>query len=102
MVINIKGKSEALQDLEKAKKLIDEAGKILYRVPTKIEFEVSGTEKESDAIQALIFRWNGRIIGQFLKLCGIMVKMFTKIIDCDFFHGNFSFLSYSALAGACE
>ena len=51
MVINIKGKSEALQDLEKAKKLIDEAGKILYRVPTKIEFEVSGTEKESDAIQ---------------------------------------------------
>ena len=45
MVINIKGKSEALQDLEKAKKLIDEAGKILYRVPTKIEFEVSGTEK---------------------------------------------------------
>ena len=51
MVINIKGKSEALQDLEKAKELIDEAGKILYRVPTKIEFEVSGTEKESDAIQ---------------------------------------------------
>lgn len=51
MVINIKGKSEALQNLEKAKKLIDEAGKILYRVPTKIEFEVSGTEKESDAIQ---------------------------------------------------
>lgn len=52
MVINIKGKSEALQDLEKAKKLIDEAGKILYRIPTKIEFEVSGTEKESDAIQS--------------------------------------------------
>ena len=51
MVINIKGKSEELQDLEKAKKLIDEAGKILYRIPTKIEFEVSGTEKESDAIQ---------------------------------------------------
>lgn len=51
MVINIKGKSEVLQDLEKAKKLIDEAGKILYRVPTKIEFEVRGTEKESDAIQ---------------------------------------------------
>ena len=51
MVINIKGKSEALQDLEKAKKLIDEAGKIPYRVTTKIEFEVSGTEKESDAIQ---------------------------------------------------
>ena len=45
MVINIKGKSEALQDLEKAKKLIDEAGKILYRVPTKIEFEVSSTEE---------------------------------------------------------
>ena len=45
MVINIKGKSEALQDLEKAKKLIDEAGKILHRVPTKIEFEVSSTEE---------------------------------------------------------
>ena len=45
MLINVKGKTEALQDLEKAKKLIDEAGKILYRVPTKIEFEVSGTEE---------------------------------------------------------
>lgn len=51
MLINVKGKTEALQDLEKAKKLIDEAGKILYRIPTKIEFEVSGTEKESDVIQ---------------------------------------------------
>ena len=51
MLINVKGGIEALQDLEKVKKLIDEAGKILYRVPTKIEFEVSGTEKESDAIQ---------------------------------------------------
>ena len=45
MLINVKGKAEALQDLEKAKKLIDEAGKILYRVPTKIEFEVSSTEE---------------------------------------------------------
>ncbi|MFQ9153636.1 MAG: hypothetical protein ACLR6B_21845 [Blautia sp.] len=52
MLINVKGKAEALQDLEKAKKLIDEAEKILYRIPTKIEFEVSGTEKESDAIQS--------------------------------------------------
>ena len=45
MLINVKGKAEAMQDLEKAKKLIDEAGKILYRVPTKIEFEVSSTEE---------------------------------------------------------
>ena len=45
MLINVKGKVEALQDLEKAKKLIDEAEKILYRVPTKIEFEVSSTEE---------------------------------------------------------
>lgn len=44
MLINVKGKSEALQDLEKAKKLIDEAEKLLYRVPTKIEFEVSSTD----------------------------------------------------------
>lgn len=51
MLINVKGKTEALQDLEKAKKLIDEAERILYRVPTKIEFEVSGTEKESCTIQ---------------------------------------------------
>lgn len=51
MLINVKGKTEALQDLEKAKKLIDEAERILYRVPTKIEFEVSGTEKESGTIQ---------------------------------------------------
>lgn len=45
MLINVKGKAEALQDLEKTKKLIDEAEKILYRVPTKIEFEVSSTEE---------------------------------------------------------
>lgn len=45
MLINVKGKSEVLQDLEKAKKLIDEAERLLYRMPTKIEFEVSGTEK---------------------------------------------------------
>ena len=45
MLINVKGKAEALQDLEKAKKLIDEAEKILHRVPTKIEFEVSSTEE---------------------------------------------------------
>ena len=42
---------KARQDLEKAKKLIDEAERLLYRMPTKIEFEVSGTEKESDTIQ---------------------------------------------------
>lgn len=51
MLINVKGKSEVLQDLEKAKKLIDEAERLLHRMPTKIEFEVSGTEKESDTIQ---------------------------------------------------
>ena len=45
MLIYVKGKTEALQDLEKAKKLIDEAEKILYRIPTKIEFEVSSTEE---------------------------------------------------------
>lgn len=49
MLINVKGRVkgriEALQDLKKVKKLIDEAEKILYRVPTKIEFEVSGTEE---------------------------------------------------------
>ncbi len=45
MLINVKGKTEALQDLEKAKKLIDEAEKILYRIPTKIEFEVSSIEE---------------------------------------------------------
>lgn len=45
MLINVKGKLEALQDLEKVKKLIDETEKILYRIPTKIEFEVSSTEE---------------------------------------------------------
>lgn len=45
MRIEVKGKVEALQELEKARKLIDEAGKILYHLPSKIEFEVSGTEK---------------------------------------------------------
>ena len=45
MRIEVKGKVVALQELEKARKLIDEAGKILYHLPSKIEFEVSGTEK---------------------------------------------------------
>ena len=45
MLINVKGGIEALQDLEKVKKLVEEAEKILYRVPTKIEFEVSSTEE---------------------------------------------------------
>lgn len=47
MLINIKGKTEVLQDLEKAKKLIDEAGKILYRTPTILGLEACDTETKT-------------------------------------------------------
>lgn len=46
MLINVKGKTEVLKDLETAKRLINEASEILYRMPTKIEFEVNGTENK--------------------------------------------------------
>ena len=41
MLINVKGRVKGRIEAL----LIDEAEKILYRVPTKIEFEVSGTEE---------------------------------------------------------
>ena len=41
MMIKVEGKVEALKDLEKAKKLIEEAEKILYRVPMKFSLDLT-------------------------------------------------------------
>lgn len=42
------------------------------------------------------------VTGHFLKLCRIIVEMFTKIVDCDFFHRNRSFRIYSGMAVTCK
>lgn len=62
MWLNITGKEEALKDIEKAKKLISEAEKILYYLPQHIGLEVkSEAEKktipsgEADGIEEKLF-----------------------------------------------
>lgn len=40
MLIKITGKNKALEDLEKAQKLIKEAEQILYRLPLELGIEV--------------------------------------------------------------
>ena len=37
-----------------------------------------------------------------MKLCRIIVEMFAKIVDCDFFHRNRSFRIYSGMAVPCK
>lgn len=50
MVIKVNGKQEALQELEKAKKLLEEAGKILWKLPNEISLEITeGSNKVTDA-----------------------------------------------------
>lgn len=41
MLIKVEGKVEALKDLEKARNLIEEAEKILYRVPMKFSLDMT-------------------------------------------------------------
>lgn len=56
MMIKVEGKVEALKDLEKAKKLIEEAEKILYRVPMKFSLDLTpdtGTETIIDSANCL-------------------------------------------------
>lgn len=50
MVIKVNGKQEALQELEKAKKLLEEAEKILWKLPNEISLEITeGSNKVTDA-----------------------------------------------------
>lgn len=49
MLIRIEGKSEALENLNKAKELISEAEKILYRLPIQIGFEIIDDTKKTTA-----------------------------------------------------
>lgn len=49
-MISIKGKNKALEDLEKAQKLIEEAGKILWKLPSEIYLEIpEGSEESNDS-----------------------------------------------------
>lgn len=52
MIIRIKGKESAIEDLEKVTELLEEAKKILYRVPSQIELEVNGRDTESKIINS--------------------------------------------------
>lgn len=45
MIVNITGTNEAIKDLEKARKLINEARDILYRVPSAIRIEIDNDTK---------------------------------------------------------
>ena len=47
MLIEVKGKERTLKDLEKAQKLIKEAGSILYRTPTILGLEACDTETKT-------------------------------------------------------
>ncbi len=52
MFIEIKGKAQVIEDLERADKLIREAQHILYGVPPKLKIEViEGNDKASDSDQ---------------------------------------------------
>lgn len=45
MRIEVKGKEKALEDLERAQKLIKEAESILYHIPLTFGLEICDTEK---------------------------------------------------------
>lgn len=47
MLIRVTGKAEALEELEKAKALIAEAEKILYRLPNQIGLELADDTKKA-------------------------------------------------------
>lgn len=52
MLINVTGKDKALEDLEAAKRLIDEAGKILWRLPSDIKVEINeGSQDVTEVAQ---------------------------------------------------
>lgn len=49
MLVKVKGKEQSIKDLEEVINLLEEAKRILYRIPTQIEIEVKehGTELSS-------------------------------------------------------
>lgn len=52
MLIKITGKQKALEDLEKAEKLIKEAQDILWKLPSAIGLElVEGNQLATDSVQ---------------------------------------------------
>lgn len=52
MFVKIKGKEKAIRDMEEVNRLLEEAKKILFRIPTQIEIEVKECETELDTIDA--------------------------------------------------
>ena len=47
MRVTITGKDQVIQDMEEVERLIEEAKKILYRIPTEIKIEVEKCGKET-------------------------------------------------------
>ncbi len=52
MLVNITGKEQTIKALEEARGLIEEASKILYRIPTQIKIEVEECDTKSATIDS--------------------------------------------------
>lgn len=46
MLVKVKGKEQSIKDLEEVINLLEEAKRILYRIPTQIEIEVKEHDTE--------------------------------------------------------
>lgn len=53
MRVTITGKDQVIQDMEEAERLIEEAKKILYRIPTEIKIEVEKCGKEAIGLESI-------------------------------------------------
>ena len=53
MRVTITGKDQVIQDMEEAERLIEEAKKILYRIPTEIKIEVEKCGKEAIGLETI-------------------------------------------------
>lgn len=53
MRVTITGKDQVIQDMEEVERLIEEAKKILYRIPTEIKLEVEKCGKETIGLETI-------------------------------------------------
>lgn len=89
MRIEVKGKEKALEDLERAQKLIKEAESILYHIPLTFGLEICDTEKApiemnnnnlGNKINDLL-KQNGMTQGELAAKTGITEKFMSNIIN---------------------
>ena len=52
MLVKVKGKEQSIKDLEEVINLLEEAKRILYRIPTQIEIEVKEHDTELSSIDS--------------------------------------------------